>query len=497
MPALAKTYIAAFVIACCASIYPAAAENRQALLIGISNYQHISPLKNTLNDTRMLAGKLAELGFEITKIEDPNLDDFRNSVLDFTFKAETAEIALIYYAGHGVESGGENFLIPADINVKDRSLVAPVAVSLEELLFAVDRARQLRIVILDSCRVDPFAKTADTQISISATNIGSRGAGLAAASPERGTLVAFAAEAGAVAFDGTGTNSPFVLAMNEHLGTPDLDIGLMFRRVRDSVLKATNNRQEPHTYGSLPGIPYFLAGSSQSVNKLADNARKHAWTRFAGTHEKALGALASSGDTRALLGLAYMRLNPDEKNYDPRQAFRLLEQAAEKNDPEGMYELGRLHEQGIGTKQDIDRALQLYRNAADANYADAINDLGFLYFQGGLGIKRNKKKAIALFGRAADLRHPQAMFNYAALIDDGIVAGKTPQDAAHYLYQALRSGSEDVLNQLLGNPKMFKKSTRIELQKRLAKVSLYDGKIDGQIGPATKKGLKRAYGIDG
>jgi len=212
-------------------------------------------------------------------------------------------------------------------------------------------------------------------------------------------------------------------------------------------------------------------------------------------HENTLEALAETGDTRALLGLAYMRLNPAEKNYDPKQAFILLNRAATSDDPEAQYELGRLYERGIGVKQDVRRALKLYLKSAEANYADALNDIGFLHFQGGLGIKRDQRMALIFFGRAADLRHPQAMFNYAALIDDGIVAGKTPKDAAGYLYKALRSGSEDVLNQLIDNPRMFKKTTRVALQKLLAEHSLYEGSIDGQIGPKTKQGLKRAYGV--
>ncbi len=127
--------------------------------------------------------------------------------------------------------------------------------------------------------------------------------------------------------------------------------------------------------------------------------------------------------------------------------------------------------------------------------ADTINDLGFLHYQGGKGIIRDPQKAIKLFGKAADLRHPQAMFNYAALIDDGLVKNKDAQAAAHYLFKSLRSGAEDVLNQLSQNPLMFKKKTRIALQQLLAQAKFYDGSIDGLIGPGTKRSLKRAYGI--
>jgi uncharacterized protein len=100
-----------------------------------------------------------------------------------------------------------------------------------------------------------------------------------------------------------------------------------------------------------------------------------------------------------------------------------------------------------------------------------------------------------MFERAADRRHPEAMFNFAALIDDGVVTGKRPDDAAEYLYRALRSGNEEVLNQLSENPKMFKPSTRRSLQQKLAERSFYVGTIDGQFGPQTKRGLRKAYGL--
>ncbi len=473
-----------------------AVEKRLALLIGASEYENIVDLKNTVNDTRLLAGVLEKLDFEVTLLIDPNLADFKRNLDEFAFKSETADVALIYFAGHGVEFAGVNYLIPTDINIKDRAGIVENSVSLDDLLVSVDKARQLRMVILDSCRNDPFEGNVTNQSSVVVQNASVRRAGLAIATPERGTLVAFAAEAGQVALDGTGDNSPYALALAEHLGTPNLEIGLMFRRIRDSVLVSTQNTQEPFTYGSLPGRPYFLAGDSQSANTLASVERLNAWSKLAPDQETLLVSLADSGDTRALMGLAYMRLNPEEKNYDPKRAINLLEKAALKGEAEAQYELGRMFERGIGVAQDTKKAVELYRQAASVDYADAINDLGFLHYQGGLGIVRDPKRAIKYFERAADLRHPQASFNFAALIDDGIVKGKNSKDAAKYLYNALRGGAEEVLNQLLNNPRMFKKRTRMELQKQLAAVDLYKGAIDGKIGRGTKRGLRRAYGLE-
>ncbi|MFZ1813716.1 MAG: caspase family protein [Rhizobiaceae bacterium] len=469
-------------------------ETRVALVIGIAEYRSVPALRNTIKDSELVGRTLEALDFKVTRLSNASADVFRDSVRRFAFDAETADVALVYFAGHGVEVGGRNFLVPSDIQAANRSELATGSVTLDEVLAAVDKARQLRIVILDSCRDDPFARQGANEL-VELNLPGQRTTGLAPPSPDRGTLVAFAAEAGAVALDGAGENSPFALALASNLASADLEIGLMFRRVRDQVLKSTGNKQEPHTYGSLSGNPYFLAGRSTEINTLDNDDRRVAWANLAPDQEEQLAALAQDGDSRALKGLAYMRLNPDEARFDPTEAVTLLQKAADAGDPEAMFELGKLFEQGIGTKQDTQKALELFRRSADLDFADAINDLGFLHFQGGQGIVRDQKKAISLFARAAELRHPEAMFNYAALIDDGVVQGKGAEDSARFLYEALRSGNEDVLKQLSNNPNMFKQTTRSALQRKLQEQELYQGTIDGAFGPQTKRSLRRAYGI--
>jgi len=159
-----------------------------------------------------------------------------------------------------------------------------------------------------------------------------------------------------------------------------------------------------------------------------------------------------------------------------------------------MFELGKLYEKGIGTNQDFGKALELYRKSADLGFADALNDLGFLYYQGATGLPRDQAKGIELFLKAADMRHPQAMYNVASLIDDGVIKGKTPNDAARYLYAALRSGVKDVLDQLTERPTQFKPATRKALQQLLADNKFYAGGIDGNIGKGTQRSLRLAFG---
>ncbi|MFU8779382.1 MAG: peptidoglycan-binding protein, partial [Roseovarius sp.] len=129
------------------------------------------------------------------------------------------------------------------------------------------------------------------------------------------------------------------------------------------------------------------------------------------------------------------------------------------------------------------------------DYEDAVNDLGFLHYQGSLGLVPDPELALTFFERAADLRHPQAQFNFAALIDDGLIPSKGPDDAAWYLYAALRSGSRDVLDLLSERPMMFSVETRKALQLQLQAYDFYDGQIDGDFGGATRRGIRRAFGI--
>jgi hypothetical protein len=478
----------------------AEAASRVALVIGMSRYQNIATLANTVNDATAIADKLEGLGFQVDRAIDQPLADLVQTVSNFSFKSETSDIALIYYAGHGVELNGQNFLIPVDVKISKPSDVGAQAVTLKHLLAAVENARKLRIVILDSCRNNPFADwpvqevaKAGTEVFDSTSTRSLRKQGLAEPAVDKGMMVVYAAKDGEVALDGEGGHSPFARALIEKLPARDVEIGMMFRQVRDRVLRETKNKQEPHFYGSLSGVPFFLAGSEQNIASIGD--KPEAWGSLASDQALQLASLASEGNVRAMIGLGYMSLSTTDKDrFNPEKAFAMFTEAADKGDPEAMFELGKLYEKGIGTNQDVAKAVTLYQQSAELGFADAINDLGFLYYQGAIGQKPDKKKAIELFLKAADLRHPQAMFNVAALIDDGVVEGKTPDDAGHYLYSALRTGVKDVLDQLENNPNQFKPATRKALQAELSSNKLYAGKIDGDIGKGTQRSMRLAFG---
>jgi uncharacterized protein len=479
-----------------------ATAERVALVIGMGNYQYASPLDNTINDARGIAETLEGIGFNVTLALDASQADLLEKMDEFTFRAETADLALIYYAGHGVEVQGQNYLIPVDAEVRSNQDVQRLSVSLDQMLAAVDSARVMRIVILDACRNNPFGDLIDTSVAANegevaeGTTRGAGVAGLAPVNPDRGTLVAFAQRDGEVALDGTTANSPYARALMEHMKVPGVEIGLMFRQVRDEVLAETRNLQEPYVYNSLNGTPFYMAGPAEGqvdVSTVADP--QQAWADLSIDQEAQLVAQAETGDTRSLLGLAYVRLNPADSRYSLTEAVSYLQRAADAGMPDAQFELAKLYEQGLGVTADPIHALELYQAAAAQDYSDAINDLGFLYYNGGLGLTADPTKALDYFRQAADLRHPEALFNYATLIDAGQIQGKGPEDAGQYLYLALRSGSQAVYDQLMAAPDAFSTESRMALQSQLQENEFYAGTLDGDFGPGTQAAIRVAYGL--
>ena len=230
--------------------HPALAEKRVALILGNSAYQNAPPLANPVNDAALIAAKLKAAGFDVVDSRhDLSALETRRALRDFEDNARDADIAVVYYAGHGIEVDGTNYLIPVDAKLERDSDVYDEALSLDRVLVAVEPARKLRLVILDACRDNPFART--MKRALASRSISSGLAKIEPTSPN--TLIAYSAKAGSTAEDGNGKDSPFTVALAGHLTTPGLDVRKAFGFVRDDVLKATSNRQEPFVYGSLGG----------------------------------------------------------------------------------------------------------------------------------------------------------------------------------------------------------------------------------------------------
>ncbi len=229
---------------------PAFADKRVALVIGNSAYQNVARLPNPVNDGATIAATLKDAGFDVVDSRhDLPAAETRRVLRDFADRARDADIAVVYYAGHGIEVDGGNYLIPVDAKLERDTDVYDEALSLDRVLLAIEPAKRLRLVILDACRDNPFSKVMKRTVASRAI-----GQGLAKVEPTSpNMLIAYSAKAGSTAADGDGKNSPFTVALSKHLTTPGLDVRRAFGFVRDDVLKITGNRQEPFVYGSLGG----------------------------------------------------------------------------------------------------------------------------------------------------------------------------------------------------------------------------------------------------
>jgi caspase domain-containing protein len=230
----------------------ARAEKRVALVVGNSSYQNVPQLPNPSRDANSVAQLFKDAGFDTVDvaINVGNLE-FKRAIRKFEADSDQADIAVVYYAGHGLEIGGTNFLIPVDARLASDRDAEDEAITLERLVSSADGAKRLRVVVLDACRDNPFTSSMRRERKGANRAIAS---GLGKVEPtSTDTLIAYAAKAGSTAEDGEGQHSPFTTAILKNLTVPGLDIRLAFGRIRDDVMKSTAKRQEPFVYGSLGG----------------------------------------------------------------------------------------------------------------------------------------------------------------------------------------------------------------------------------------------------
>ncbi len=210
----------------------------------------------------------------------------RKALREFGTRTREADIAVIYYAGHGMELDGTNYLIPIDAALETDTDVYDEALPIDRVLVSIEPAKQLRLVILDACRDNPFAKSMKRTVASRAI-----GRGLAKIEPTTpNTMIAFAAKAGSTASDGDSRNSPFATALADHLPKPGLDLRKAFGFVRDDVLKSTANKQEPFVYGSLGGddvplVPAKAAATGPQANPQSELRRDYELALQLGTRD--------------------------------------------------------------------------------------------------------------------------------------------------------------------------------------------------------------------
>ena len=253
--AVGVAVLLAFALLFAASVAHAA--GRVALVVGNSTYAHIGRLPNPGNDAADMAAALRRLGFEVTTTLDADRVELNDALRAFTRQSAGADVSLVFYAGHGMEMDGVNYLVPVDARLERDVDVRFEAVALDDVLVSTTGA-SLRLVVLDACRNNPLARSMQRTGASRSVSRGSFG-GLDESLLGNETLVAYAAAAGTTAADGTGRNSPYTSALLAYLEEP-VELLTLFRQVRAQVLATTNGEQRPHEYQSLLG-EHYLGGA--------------------------------------------------------------------------------------------------------------------------------------------------------------------------------------------------------------------------------------------
>jgi tetratricopeptide (TPR) repeat protein len=232
---------------------------RVALVIGNGAYTSVASLPNPSSDAREMAGALRELGFKVIEGYDLDGTAMRRKIANFGAELPGAGVTLFYYAGHGMQVAGKNYLIPIDAKLERPSSLGVEAIEVSTVLSDMEAEKRVNLVFLDACRDNPLSRSLARAFGTSRS--GAVGQGLAQLNAGVGTLITFATSPDTVALDGSGKNSPFTTAMLKHIRTPGLEIRSMLTRVRADVLKATNEHQIPWDHSSLTGDFYFRPGS--------------------------------------------------------------------------------------------------------------------------------------------------------------------------------------------------------------------------------------------
>jgi Caspase domain len=249
-------YIIAFICAlmALAQASTAHADKRVALVIGNSAYQHTGALRNPSNDAADITSALQRLGFTVTDGRDLDKRAMERSIRQFGVSLEGADIALFFYAGHGIQVGGQNHLVPVDARLAGEGDVDFETLPLSLVLKQMEREAKTSLVLLDACRDNPLARNLARTMGTRAVSVGT---GLAEVKTGIGTLIGFSTQPGNVAADGVGRNSPYAGALLKHIESSGKDVSGILVDVRNDVLKATNGTQVPWEHTSLTGQVYF------------------------------------------------------------------------------------------------------------------------------------------------------------------------------------------------------------------------------------------------
>jgi Caspase domain len=339
---------------------PASADGKRvALVVGNSAYRNVPELPNPANDAGDVAAALKRLGFAVTLVTNASFEEMRRGLIALGRDAAGADMAAVYFAGHGMEISGENWLIPIDAEMKRDTDAANEAIGLQSVMLQVSSTTSLGLVILDACRNNPFAAKMHRSLALRAAS----SSGLGRIEPVGNVLVAYAARDGTTALDGDGRNSPFTTALLHNIETPGLEVTFMFRSVRDDVMEVTRNEQQPFVYGSLSRKAIYLAGQPSSADQASTQQANTVPAAASGSSAVAPAPPASAIDP-ALVGTWEIAV-PSDRGLS-RWIWRILGDGTYKFRAEG----GRAAPAHEGTITAMNGRWTLHANKGLRDYGD-------------------------------------------------------------------------------------------------------------------------------
>jgi TPR repeat protein len=402
-------------------------EKRFALVIGNSQYSS-SPLKNPVNDARDIASTLRSFGFDVALHENTSYKDMRRAIIEFGNRLRDSGVGVFYYAGHGLQVNGRNYMVPVDAVIQGDAEVAVEAVDVDNILSRMETARnRLNIVILDACRDDPFTRSFRSPVQ-----------GLASIDAPIGTLIAYATAPGRVAQDasGEGANGLYTSELLKAIKIPGLRIEDVFKRVRQEVVKKTEGKQVPWEASSLTGDFSFTTVSA-GVSTESRNDRASALRRDTTREERREPTAQESKAACEEVDRAKQYVS----SADVASAIPLLREASRKGSAEGMWMLGALYASGFGVPRDQVEAVRLYVKSSEAGNSSAMRDLGFSY-QNGWGVAKDQAEALRWFRKSADGGNADAMNDIGTAYLEGRGVAKDYAEALRWIRRSADAGND-------------------------------------------------------
>jgi|GEM_PF-2200155 len=452
------------------------AETRYALVVGNGQYGKQS-LPNPARDARLITTALKKVGFNVVTLIDANRSVMRDAIIAFGRRLRDADaVGLFYFAGHGVQVDGRNYLLPVGADIQNQTEVLLQGVNLTELLATMQSSgSRVSIAILDACRNNPFDGVVRGVSS-----------GLAPVTAPAGTLVAFSTAPGKVALDGKGQNSPYTKALARSMPGAGLSIEEVFKRTRQRVMRATNNAQVPWEHSSLVGnlvllpktVPPQESGrqpAGNSTQRLAElqhwdqiktslnpedfrkhltrfpqgdfgelatykitllEKRLHRWTWWVAGSDKVHDGHAKG---EALYERALNLESGRPTTSQLAKARVLYRKAADEGLAPAMYQLARLYDQGRGVGRDHAQAAIWYRKAADNGHARSMAALGTMY-EFGEGVRRDLAVALRYYRLAAEKGDHEGMTSLGYLYATGKGVYRDVAEARKWYELAAKGG---------------------------------------------------------